>query len=129
LLSCSTMLKRAKVKSWEDRPRRASVKIVSVLMSAAFLGSYKMEGRVYGLLRGSESVLAKDLIASNCEAMEDAIAGVSHQNEGSTILVSVLVLLLMLFFFFSAEELKSEDCERTRCYIDLRLSRWAARRV
>lgn len=57
------------------------MKIASVEMSAAFLGSYKMEGRVSGLLRGSESVLAKDLITSNCEAMEDAIARVLLQNE------------------------------------------------
>lgn len=40
-------------------------KMVSISMSAASLGSNKIEGRVNGLLRGAESASAKDLIASN----------------------------------------------------------------
>lgn len=50
---------------------------VSRSRSAASLGLKRMEGRVKGRLRGSESeVLMRDLMACNWEAIEVAIGGV-----------------------------------------------------
>lgn len=50
-------------------------RMVSASMSAASLGSKRMEGRVKGLLRGgSESACMRDLMACNCAAIEVAMA-------------------------------------------------------
>ena len=50
-------------------------RMVSASMSAASLGSKRMEGRVKGLLRGaSESACTRDLMACNCAAIEVAMA-------------------------------------------------------
>lgn len=54
-------------------PDRAIAKMESMSMSAASLGSKMMEGRVKGLLRGSESDSVKVLIACNCEAIVEAM--------------------------------------------------------
>lgn len=47
--------------------------MVSISRSAASLGLKRIEGRVKGLLSGSESACMRDLIAFNCEEMEVAI--------------------------------------------------------
>lgn len=48
---------------------------MSVSMSAASLGSKRMEGRVKGLLSGgSESACTKDLMACSCAAIVVAMA-------------------------------------------------------
>lgn len=58
----------------------ARVSKVSRSRSAASLGPKRMEGRVKGRLRGSESVvLIKDLMACNWEAIEVAIDGVEME--------------------------------------------------
>lgn len=51
---------------------------MSISMSAASLGSKRIEGRVKGLLSGaSESACMKDLMACNCEAIDVAMAVLS----------------------------------------------------
>ena len=56
-------------------PERAMSRIASRSMSAASLGSKRMEGRVKGRFCGSESAFIRDLMVCNWEAMEAAIAG------------------------------------------------------
>lgn len=49
--------------------------MVSISTSAASFGSKMMEGRVKGLLLGSESVCIMYLSACNCAAISEAMVG------------------------------------------------------